>query len=161
MLSMTAKTQYHRYSFEEVCFRYETNGFCSNYDLMVKRFNAVHDSQRPAWSVMMWRGLLQIWNQRLLQQQFLIVKRLNVVHDNQSLWSSVLIWQSLLRICSQRFLQQPCSSGETFQCCAWQAHPMIITTDLKRSASNQKSTVSATTIFLRRDVSVLSTTART
>ena len=36
----------------------------------------------------------------------------------------------------------------TSQCCSWQPKPRIIGTDLKRSASNLKPTVSAATIFL-------------
>ena len=115
---------------------------------MVKRLNVVADSQRPGWSVLVWRGLLQIWNRRFLQQPFLIVKLLNVVHDNQNLWSSVLIWKGLLRIWHQRFLQQPFSCGETSQCYLWQPKPTIIGTDLKGSALKRKPMVSATTIFL-------------
>ena len=52
MLSMTAKTNDHLYSFEEVCFESETNGFCYNSFLMVIRLNVVHDSQRLRWSVL-------------------------------------------------------------------------------------------------------------
>ena len=115
VLSMKAKTKYHRCWFEEVCFGCETSGFCSDSFLMVKHLNAVHDRQNPEWSVLFWRGLLRIWNQRILQQPF--------------------------------------SYGETRQCCPWR-------TDLKSSASNQKPTFSATTMFWLWNVSVLSMTAK-
>ena len=122
VLSMRAKAWDHRYWFEKVSFESETNGFCNNH--------------------------------------FLIVERLNVVHDSQSLGSSVLIWRGLLQIWNQRFLQQPFSYGETSQCCSWHPKPRIIRTDLKRSASNLKPTVYATTIFWLWNVSALSWAAK-
>ena len=45
MVSMTTNTYDHRYWVEKVCFESETNNFCNNYFLDVKRFNVVHDSQ--------------------------------------------------------------------------------------------------------------------
>ena len=45
MLCMTAKSYHNLYLFEKVCFKSETNGFCSNHSLMVKRVNVVHDSR--------------------------------------------------------------------------------------------------------------------
>ena len=45
MLSMIAKALYDLYWFEEVNFESETNGFCNNLCLIVKRLNVVHDSQ--------------------------------------------------------------------------------------------------------------------
>ena len=159
----------------------------------MKRLSVVHDSKNQGSSVLIWRGLLQIWNQRFLHQllsyielsqccpwppkpwmictdlkvcfetgtnvfcnnHFLIVKRLRVVHSSQHLGTSVLIWRSLLQIWNQRFLQQPLSCGDTSQCCPCQPKPGIIGTDLKRSAANLIPTVSATTIFLQRSVSML------
>ena len=123
MLCLTIKTYDHRYWFEEVCFEPETNGLCSNHSLMVRRLNAVT--------------------------------------DNQNLRSSVLIWKGLLRIRNQRFLKQPSHFCETSQCCPLQPKPMMIGTDLKRSASNLKATVSATTIFWLWNVSMLFMTAKT
>ena len=92
---------------------------------------------------------------------FLVVKRLNVVHDTSNLKSSVLIWTNLLLIWNQRFLQQPFSYGEARQCCPWQLKARIIGTDLKRSASNLKPTVSATTLFLLWHMPMLSMTTKT
>ena len=110
MLTMTTRDCVNRYWFEKVCFKADTNGFCSN--------------------------------------PFLIVKLLNAVHGNQTLWSSVLIWRSLLRIWNQRFLQQRCSDAEPCQCCPWKLKLNITCTDLKRSASNFKPTVSPTNNFM-------------
>ena len=121
MLSMTTRAKEHRYWFEEVCFEYEANGFCNNHLLIVKRFNVVNGSQGQGTSVLIWRGLLQIWNQRFLQQLF--------------------------------------SYCESSQCCPWQPKPMIICTDLTRSASNLKPTLSATLILLFWNVSMLSMTS--
>ena len=70
MLSMTPKAYDNLYWFEEACFKSETNGFCSNSVLMVKRFNVFHDSQSLGSSVLIWRGLLRFWSQRFLQQPF-------------------------------------------------------------------------------------------
>ena len=123
MSCLTPKAYDNRYWLEEVCFEPETNCFCSNHSLMVRRLNAVHDSQK--------------------------------------LESSVLIWRGLLRIGNQRFLQQPFYVFETSQCCPLQQKPMMIGTDLQRSASNLKPTVSATTVFLLWNVSMLSMTAKT
>ena len=52
----------------KVCSKSETNVFCRNYFLMVKRLNVVHGKQSPGWSVLIWKGLLRVWNQRFLQQ---------------------------------------------------------------------------------------------
>ena len=90
---------------------------------------------------------------------FLKEKHVNVVHDTKSLWSSVLIWRGLLLIWNLQYLQQPFSYGEASQCFPWHPKPRIIGTDLKRSASNLKPTVSATTISWSWSVSVLSMTA--
>ena len=78
----------------------------------------------------------------------LMVKRLNVVRDSQSLRSSVVIWRGLLRIWNQRFLQQPFSYCEASQCFSWQPKPMMIGTDLKRSASNLRPNGFCNNIFL-------------
>ena len=123
MLSMTLKTYDNLYWFEQACFESETNGFCSNSVLMVKR--------------------------------------LNVFHDSQSLGSSVLIWRGLIPFWSQRFLQQTFSYGETYPCCPWQRKLRIICSDLKRSSSNRKTTVSAATIFWLWSVSMLPTATNT
>ena len=122
VLSMREKAWDHRYWFEKVCFELETNGVCNNH--------------------------------------FLIVKRLNVVHDNQSLRTPGLIWRGLLQIWNQRFLRQPFSYCETSQCDPRHPKPKIIGTDLNRSASHLKPTVSATTIFWLCSVSVLSIIAK-
>ena len=42
--------------------------FCNDHFLVVKHLNVVHDSQNLGSSVLIWRGLLRIWNQRFLQQ---------------------------------------------------------------------------------------------
>ena len=86
---MTAKTQYHRYSFEEVCFGYETNGLCSNYFLMVRRLNVVHASQSPGLSVL--EVCFESETTGLCNNDLIFVKRLSGVNDNQSLGTSVLI----------------------------------------------------------------------
>ena len=225
------------YWFEKVCFEYGTNGFCNKHVLIVKRLNVVHDSHSLTTSVLIWKGLLRIWNQLFLQQpssygetsqccpwqpepkiigtdlkrsapnlkptisattfcslrnvsvlsmtarawdhryrfeevcfesetsgfcdnHFLIVKRLSVVHGNENHWSSVLIRRGLLQMWNQRFLQQLFSYGEASQCCPWQPKPWMICTDLRRSASNRKPMVSATTIFSLWNVSVMSMTAK-
>ena len=75
-----------------------------------------------------------------------MAKRLEAAHDSKSLGSSVLIWRHLLRIWNQRDLQQLFSYGETSQCCPWQPKPWMICTELKRSASNLRPTISAATI---------------
>ena len=198
MLCMISKTYDNLYWNEEVFFEPETNGFCNNRSLMVKHLNFVHDSQSLRSTVLIWRGLLQIGNQRSPKQQlyvcetsqcfwwqpkpmmigtdlkwppsnlkravsattiFLIVKRLSLVHNSQNPGTSVLIWRGLLQIWTKRFLQQPFSYCETSQCCPWQPKPGIIGTGLKGSASNLKPTISATTIVLLSNVSVLSMTA--
>ena len=51
-------------------------------------------------------------------------------------------FEGLFRIWNQRFLQQPFSYRETSQCCQRQSKPRIVGTDLKRSASLLKPTVS-------------------
>ena len=56
MLSMTAKSLYDLYWFEEVCFESENNGFCNNVFLIVERLNVVHDSQSRGRSVLFWRS---------------------------------------------------------------------------------------------------------
>ena len=89
---------------------------------------------------------------------FLIVKRLSVVND---LRTSVLIWRSLLLIWNQQYLQHPFSYGEASRCCQWKPKPMIIRTDLGKSASNLKLRASAATIFLLWYISMLSMTAKT
>ena len=224
MWFMTTKALDYLYWFEEVCFESETTSFCNTSFIIVKRLSVVHDSQSIGTPVLIWRGLLQIWNQRFLLQpfsflwnismlsmrakayhnrywfeevcfssetngirnnhfwlwdvsmlsvsarnlnhrywfeevcfecetngfcnnHFLIAKRLSVVHDNQNLGTSVLIWQGLLLIWNHRYLQHPFSYGETSRCCPWQPKPMIIGTDLGRSASNLKPAASATTFW--------------
>ena len=91
---------------------------------------------------------------------FLVVIHLNVVHESQHLGSSVRIRRDLSRNRNLRFLQQLYSYGETSQCCPWQPTPWMICNDLKRSASNLKPTVSATTIFWFWNVSMLSMSAK-
>ena len=70
MSCMTPNANDNRYWFEEVCFEPETNCFCSNHSLMVRCLNVVHDSQNLTSSVLIWKGLLWIWNQLFLQQPF-------------------------------------------------------------------------------------------
>ena len=61
---------WNRYWFGEVCFESETNGFCSDHFLVVENLNVVHGGQNIGSSVLIWRGLLRIWNQWFLQQRF-------------------------------------------------------------------------------------------
>ena len=148
MLSMTATAWNDLYWSKDVCFEYETNGFCINPFLL--------------WSVSMLSMTTKTyddlyWFERVgfesdtngfCSNHLLILKRLNVVHDNKHLWSSVLIWTNQLRIWNQRFLQQPFSCDGRCQFCAWQKKPMIIGSDLKRSAPNLNPTYSAGNHFL-------------
>ena len=67
MLSRTIKTYDNLYWFEKVCSESETNGFCSTHILILKRLNVVYDSNNLWSSVLIWKHLLQIWNQRCLQ----------------------------------------------------------------------------------------------
>ena len=134
MLCMTTKTNDDQYWFKEVFLEPETNGFCSNRSLMVKHLNFVDDNQSLRSSVLIWRGLLWIGNQRFHNNHSMFVKRLSFVHYSQTLWWSVLIWNGLLQIWSERFLQQQFSDCETSQYCPWQPKPRNIGFDLKRSA---------------------------
>ena len=92
---------------------------------------------------------------------FLVVKHFNVVHDSKSLRTSVLVWRGLLLIRNQQYLQQPFDYSEASQCYPWQPKPRIIGTDLTGSASNLKPTVSATTLILWWNVSMLSISPKT
>ena len=161
MKSMTANALDDLYWFEEVCFESETNVFCSNHFLLWSV--SMLSMNTNAYDNLYWFEEVGFRSEtkRFCSNHIRILKRLNVVHDSKRLWSSVLIWKSLLLIWNRRFLQQPLSCGEAFQCRAWHPTPMIIGTDLKRSASNLKPTVSAATILLWWDVSMLSMTART
>ena len=122
MLCTTTTAYDSRYWFEEVCFEPETNSFWSNNSLMVRR--------------------------------------LDVVHDSQHLKSSVMIWKGLLRIGNQRFLEQPFYVFEASYCCPIHQKQMMIGAALKRSASNLKPEVSATTVFLLWNVPMLSMTTK-
>ena len=70
MLFMPATAYDHRYWFEKVCFESETNGFCNNHFLMDQHLKVVRDNQSKTKSVLIWKGLIGIWHQRLLQQPF-------------------------------------------------------------------------------------------
>ena len=140
MLSITANAYDDRYWFETVFFESETNNFCNTFFLIVKCLSVVNDNQSIGSSVLIWGGLLWIWNQGFCKNHFLIVKHLSVVHDRQSRGSSMMIWRSLLLIWNQRFLQQPFSYCEKSQCFPWSQTSGIICTGLKRSASNLKPT---------------------
>ena len=59
-----------RYWFAEVCFESETNGFCNNHYLIVKRLSFAHESKILGSSVLTWKSLLRVWNQWFLQQPF-------------------------------------------------------------------------------------------
>ena len=131
------------------------NSFCT-----VKGLKVVDDNQSLGSSVMIWKGLLRIWNQSFCSNHLLIVKRVKVRHDNQKQRSSAKMWRCVPRIWHQRVLRQPLSYSETSQCCSQQLSPMIIGTDLKRSASNLEPTVSAATILLWWNIWMLSMTAK-
>ena len=128
-LCMTAKALGHRYWFEEVCFEIETNGFCNNLFLIVKRLTVVHDSKSLGTPALIWRGLLRIWNKQYLQQPF---------SNGGMTQCCPLIWRNLLRIWNQRSLQQQFSYCDSSQCCLWQPEPRMIGTDLKSSTSTLK-----------------------
>ena len=134
VLSMTANAWDHRSWFEGVCFESETNDFCNNHSLIVKRPSVVHDCFESETT-------------GFCSNHVLNAKRFNAAHDNKILGSSALIWRGLLRIWNQRFLQQPFSYCETSQCCPWQPKPGINGTDLTTSASNSKPTISAASVF--------------
>ena len=94
---------------------------------------------------------------------FLMLKRLNVVHNakhyNNRYWIEEVCFESA----TNSFLHRPSSCGDKSQCCPRQQKPRIIGTNLKRSASNQKPTASAATLFLWwkcQCVALLSMTAR-
>ena len=148
LLSMTNKALDDQYWFEKVCFEYGTNGFCNKHVLIVKRLNVVHNSQSQGTSVLVWKGLLGIWNQLFLQQPSSDGETSQCCpwHPKPMIIGTDL--KSLLRIWNQPFLQQLFSCGETSQCCPWQPKPRNIGAALKRSASNLKPTVSAATAFL-------------
>ena len=70
LLSNTPKTYNDLYWFEEVCFESETNVLCNNNFICLKRLIVVNYDKSLWWSVLIWRGLLRIWNLRFLQQPF-------------------------------------------------------------------------------------------
>ena len=70
MLCMTTKAYDNRYWFDEVCFESETKGFCINHCFIQKRLSVVHKGKSLGSSVLIWKGLLRVWNQRFLQQPF-------------------------------------------------------------------------------------------
>ena len=72
MLSMT-------YWFEEACFECETNGFCNNHVLIVKRLSVVHDRQSLRSSVLIWKGLLGIRNQKVSATTILVLWKVSVL----------------------------------------------------------------------------------
>ena len=155
VLSKTVKASEHRYWFEEVCFESETNGFCNNTFLMVKRLNVVHDSQSLGSSIAIWKRMLRIWNQRCLRQRFSYGETSQCCPWQPTPW---MICTELKKSASN---QKPMvyaatiSYCESSQCCPWQPKPMIIYTDLRRSTSNLKLTVCAVTIFWFWNVSML------
>ena len=57
----------------------------------------VHDSQNQGSSVLIWRSLLRIGNQRFPQQPFRVCGTSQCCSWKPNLWWSVLIWRSLLR----------------------------------------------------------------
>ena len=140
MLSISANAYDGRYWFEEFFSNLKPTISATTFFLIVKRLSVVNDNQSLGSSVLIWGGLLWIWNQGFCNNHFLIAKHLSVVDDRQSRGSSVLIRRSLLRIWNQRFLQQPFFYGEKSQCFPWPQTSGIICTGLKRSASNLKPT---------------------
>ena len=149
VLFITATTYDDRNWFEVVWFESEASGVCDKHFLIVKRLIIVHDSQNPRTSVMIWTGLLQIWNQRFLQQPFSYCET-----------SQCCPWQPKPRIIGTDLKRSASnlkptvcavtiSYSETSRCCHRQPTPKTSCTALQRSASNLKQTISAATIFWR------------
>ena len=92
MLFMTTIPYDYLFWFEEDGFKSETNGFCSNHILILRRLNVVHDDN--TYNIQCWQE--EVWFESetngFCSDHFLVVEHLDVVDDNQSIGSSVLIW---------------------------------------------------------------------